>query len=111
MKDKPSFLFGQLKPNAPGKALFWINSILLLTSLYLRVLIFYNVLIFVASVIGIITSILLWYAEIMYLPLPKVSVTSVWQDFNDRVTTILAVYALVLFIWIMTWYLFLRDFA
>lgn len=96
--------FGTLKPNTPAKALFWINSIILLSSLYFKPIILSSYHLMGAAVFGITFSLYLWYIELVKYPLVElynkgqIAPINVWGNFLKNIKVVLLAYIILLIV-------------
>jgi hypothetical protein len=98
MEKKSVFPFGTLKPDTPAKALFWINCLILVASLFFKPVIFSSLGLFFASSIGLFFSVYLWYIEVAQFPWLEFSVgklmpTDVMGHFYTEVRNALILYS------------------
>lgn len=108
----PKMPFGELKPITPGRALFWINGIILILSLFWEPIIFDSIFLFGVSIIGIVISLFLWYEEMVTYPKTQLMYAPVnyWANFNNAIRGIVVVYICSLVIWAIIRYILLLTF-
>ncbi len=101
MKNDGGTLFGILYPNTPGKALLWVNALILLISLFYKApAILAPVDWLIVSAIGIFFSLYLWNVERVDYPDTQIMAGEYHKErFNDKVLQIMFCYVFFLFLY------------